>query len=90
MKYNGWANYETWNVHLWLTNEPGSCAFIREKLQSLGSVGPGAKWLEEFVSDSCFLEEFRRPSGASMAHDLLGRALCNVDWREVVEAFLED
>ena len=22
--YNGWQNYETWCVNLWLTNEPGS------------------------------------------------------------------
>lgn len=22
-EYNGWKNYQTWNVHLWLTNSEG-------------------------------------------------------------------
>lgn len=28
--YNGWANYETWNVALWLGNDEGSYSFARE------------------------------------------------------------
>src|SRR4051794_10856032 len=30
-EYNGWANYETWCVHLWLTNEEGSYRYWREE-----------------------------------------------------------
>jgi hypothetical protein len=29
-RYNGWANYETWAVHLHLTNEQGSDSYWRE------------------------------------------------------------
>jgi hypothetical protein len=31
--YNGWANYETWCVHLWLTNEEGSYRYWREEAE---------------------------------------------------------
>lgn len=29
--YNGWKNYETWNVALWLGNEQGSDEYWREQ-----------------------------------------------------------
>jgi hypothetical protein len=28
--YNGWTNYETWNVALWLQNDPGLYDLARE------------------------------------------------------------
>ena len=30
-RYNGWANYETWCVHLWLSNEEGTYRYWREE-----------------------------------------------------------
>lgn len=30
MTYNGWKNYETWNVALWLNNDEGLHALVKE------------------------------------------------------------
>ena len=29
-KYNGWVNYETWNVGMWIANDEGLYRFARE------------------------------------------------------------
>lgn len=28
--YNGWKNYETWNVALWISNDPGLYAIAKD------------------------------------------------------------
>lgn len=33
--YNGWTNYETWCVHLWLSNEEGSYRTCRGLVRDL-------------------------------------------------------
>jgi len=30
MSYNGWKNYETWNVALWIGNDEGMYNFAKE------------------------------------------------------------
>jgi len=40
-RYNGWANYETWCVHLWLSNEEGSYRYWREEAERHRGEAPG-------------------------------------------------
>ena len=81
--YNGWSNYETWNVALWLGNDQGSDEQTREICRD-GEDYEAADRLKNWV------DEMRPDLGASMFADLLGAALSEVDWLEIVRNIRED
>ena len=89
-RYNGWANYETWCVHLWLTNEEGSYRYWREEAGRHwreGGEDANENLAEQLKSE---LEEASPLEEASLFSDLLNASLGEVDWFEVATAFLED
>jgi hypothetical protein len=92
--YNGWKNYPTWAVNLWLNDNEG----IYSATVQLVS---GAVWASEhsdtpkrvLVADTlkAWVRDDLAPDlGASFAADLLGYALDSVDWFEIADAWLED
>ena len=87
-KYNGWSNYETWAVKLWLDNEEPSYRFGVETARDWHGLDDAAcglaRRLEEEVADAMPLEE------ASVYSDLLRAALGEVDWFEIAESYLEE
>lgn len=99
-RYNGWFNYETWCVNLWLTNEEGTYDFWHDnakhvfrqatiKHESYLSVSEQARFdLSKLLKEQ--IEESQPELGASMWADLLGAALSEVDWQEIANAFLEE
>lgn len=86
--YNGWSNYPTWAVALWLDNDPGtyeeSRAIVRDALESRALRIDADDALREYVREMVELDE------ASLRADLLGFALDSVDWREITDALLDD
>ena len=92
--YNGWKNYPTWCVNLWLSNEE---PLYREALRLTGhtidddeDVTPSqrrqvADILKEWVRD-----DLAPDLGASFSSDLLGYALDCVDWFEIADAWIEN
>ena len=86
--YNGWSNYETWCVHLWLTNEYDlyqTALAVTEK-----SPQPDVA-LEEWVLDCWPDWQSVEPNDLhGMFSDLIGTSLDRVDWTEVANALLED
>lgn len=82
--YNGWANYETWCVNLWLTNEQGSEETLRMLAQMNASLSHRADCIRNYVFEDMPID------GASLATDLLQGALGAVDWREIAENHQDD
>jgi hypothetical protein len=48
-RHNGWANYETWCVHLWLSNEEGSYRYWRDEVRRQRSEAPSCANVTEGI-----------------------------------------
>ena len=79
--YNGWTNYETWAVNLWLMNQEGSYFFWTAAAKGR-TVAELADMLQESHTDNA-------PEWCGVYSDLLGRALNRVNWLEIAEAVKE-
>ena len=85
--YNGWKNYPTWAVHLWLDNDAGSQdAWIERATFALETTHPRYEMASALADE---VREYCESEDASMASDLLSYALDCVDWYEIADAYLE-
>jgi len=85
LSYNGWTNYETWNVALWLDNDEGSESYMRDLAEDISDPYKLARAIQEFV------EEGNPLSGqASLYSDILSATLREVDWEEVARHYLPE
>ncbi len=98
-KYNGWSNYPTWCVKLWIDNDEGLQNVIRDKAQVI--------WMDR---EPCGNVDARQMAITSLADELddfigemlsdnlpyaLGLDLYNwafgqVNWWEIAKAIIED
>lgn len=100
--YNGWTNYETWNVALWIDNEQGSYNEWRERAQEcLDAARPRSGWtrkeaaalelsrcLKEHIEED--MQTWLEDKPACMFADLLGAAVSEVNWHEIATSWLDD
>ena len=104
--YNGWSNYPTWAVNLWLQNdEPLYRATLemveeaREHLtpdesdmveKGIWTLAQAERFHLAEALRAWVTDELAPDLGATFAADILGYALGCVDWFEIAGAWVED
>lgn len=83
--YDGWKNYETWLLALWIDNEQSSYTYWREQAVACGKDAStlAAQLKEEF-------EEAMPEVDGGFWSDLLRSALGDVDWFEIAKNLIEE
>jgi len=97
-EYNGWTNYETWAVNLWMSNDQGSDSYWNETAQELYNDADSDKTftreeraaldLSDRLKDEH--EQSQPDLGATLWTDLLGAAMSEVNWYEIAEHYIAD
>ena len=94
-KYQGWANYETWCVNLWLTNEEGSynefrdlaTEFEEDQIYEFGKEirAHVEQEIDAMIQNSQGFDPYK-----GMVSDMIHANLSSVDWEEIAKGFKED
>lgn len=101
-QYNGWTNYETWLVNLWLTNDQGSQEMVQEWAQECvqdaidkdcdsDSIKNDAAYeLGERIKDWHDEMQAETVGTSGVFTDLLNAALGSVNWYEIGQHFVDE
>lgn len=83
-KCNGWTNFETWCVKLWLDSDEGTYRNIRYMAEYAESVHDFSDMLSDFITDGIPIES------GTMYSDLIENAISKVNCDEIAEAVFNE
>jgi hypothetical protein len=81
-KYNGWTNYETWLVNLWLTNEQET---EQQLIEIIKNIKKDKNEFQKATELKDYVENMVSTDKASLQQDLINSALSVVSWLEIIE-----
>lgn len=81
--YNGYTNYETWNIALWMDNDQGEQDYWISQAEQADDVYELEVILKEYYQE-------QMPQLHGTWADLLQSALDSVNWREIAENLWEE
>ena len=84
--YNGWKNYETWLVKLWIDNDREMLVYIYDSIEDMDVYG-ASNWIEDLIEES--IPEFGGAIGG-LFDDLIYASMGRVDWYEIAEVFKDE
>lgn len=93
-RHNGWTNYETWAVNLWMDNQQSTQNYwAAEAVASLRQDDPvshlAGRIREEHEAAASELMEPLNDGCGPLA-DLLNGALSEVNWHEIAQHWIDD
>ena len=83
--YNGWKNYETWLVNLWIDND-GAAEHWRERAEEVRDTYDLSCEMQQFYTE---LAETEIPASGVFA-DLFNSALREVSWYDIAEHYISE
>ena len=93
--YNGWTNYETWNVALWFNND--SNEYWPERAEALWNDAEAtANFTREERATFALADQMKgqveegTPTVTGLYADLLNASLSEVNWLEIASHFIDN
>jgi hypothetical protein len=95
-KYNGWTNYETWCVNLWIDNDGTAEPYRELALCAVANTaneqcpdGAAIRTLAEQIKEEFETGRDETCETPGVYGDLLGAALSSVNWSEIARHYID-
>ncbi len=97
--YNGWTNYETWNVNLWIDNSQGDQEYWSEQAQECvqeaidgdeSDIKASATYALSQRLEASFDDASAEMQTTGVFADLLTHALGMVNWYEIAKGHVDE